>query len=219
MSVSVFLKAMIYIMAVQMFLQVLMGALEAIANLFGGSILQSMAGTSLSDTSITLLIYGGFLAPIFEEVLVRGAVMHYFEKYGKVFAIVTSAILFGVFHANIIQGIFAALIGIVLGYIAIEYSVWWAVALHFVNNFGLSYGLTNILGLLSEPVANGVEVFLYVGALVIAVILLAKNKHKIQQYRKDNPTTSGAYRNTFTAATIIIFIIINVLLGVATLLV
>ena len=54
---------------------------------------------SLEDASGTLamILYAGFLGPIVEEVIFRGVVLRGFAKYGKVFAIVTSALPFSAF--------------------------------------------------------------------------------------------------------------------------
>lgn len=57
-------------------------------------------------------------APFFEELLVRGAILNSLKPYGKWFAIITSAILFGCMHGGLIQICYATALGIVLGIIA-----------------------------------------------------------------------------------------------------
>ena len=54
----------------------------------------------LGDTierSWTMLLYAGFFGPITEEFFFRGAGLRGLERYGKIFAIVMTAILFGLF--------------------------------------------------------------------------------------------------------------------------
>ena len=79
------------------------------------------------------------IGPIAEEIVYRGFVMNILKPYGKHFAIVCSAIIFGIMHANIHQIFFAILVGLVLGYVAMEYSLKWAVALHIFNNCIFSF--------------------------------------------------------------------------------
>lgn len=64
----------------------------------------------------------------------RGFLMRRFEKYGKGFAVIVSAVLFGVMHGNPLQIVMNA-VGLILGYIAIEYSIKWSIILHIANNF------------------------------------------------------------------------------------
>ena len=81
------------------------------ANLFDTSTLSVLA-------TYILLFYGIFIAPIHEEILFRGVIFHYMQK-GCPFLIanILQAALFGLLHMNIVQGTYAFLIGLLLGYI------------------------------------------------------------------------------------------------------
>ena len=58
------------------------------------------------------------LAPLLEEVLFRGAIQGYMmRRYNPWVAIVYAAVVFGVFHLNPVQSFYAALIGVVFGWI------------------------------------------------------------------------------------------------------
>lgn len=92
-----------------------------------------------------------------EEFACRGLVMGVLRKIGDRFAIVASAILFGLMHGNFEQIPFAFLVGLVLGFIAIKSgSLWPAVFVHFFNNLAavvfsylpVSVNLSNILYLI-----------------------------------------------------------------------
>ncbi len=76
-----------------------------------------------------------------EEFALRGAVMGALRKYGDGFAIVTSALLFGLMHGNLVQIPFAFVLGLFFGYAVIKTgSIWTAVIIHFLNNlFSLVY--------------------------------------------------------------------------------
>ncbi|MCF0131887.1 MAG: CPBP family intramembrane metalloprotease [Pseudobutyrivibrio sp.] len=91
----------------------------------------------ITSSSVPGLIAATFLAPIGEELAFRGVTMRYLKKAGAGFWVVTilPAILFGVQHLNIVQGIYAAIIGFVLGYIMYKYdSIYLTILLHMIIN-------------------------------------------------------------------------------------
>ncbi len=73
---------------------------------------------------------------ICEELLFRGFILTglQVEKH-PVFAIVTSSIMFGIFHMNVFQFITGIILGSVLGFVTYKSkSIYPAMALHFLNN-------------------------------------------------------------------------------------
>ena len=78
-----------------------------------------------------------------------------FRSNGNVFAIVVSAALFGVMHANLFQMIFAFLTGLVLGYTAAEFSLRWSIVLHLVNNLVFGELLGGLADRVSLPCRTG----------------------------------------------------------------
>lgn len=74
--------------------------------------------------------------PLVEEFAIRGVIMQPLRKYGDIFAIVASSLVFAVLHGNLIQAPFALIAGIGIGYaVCITNSVWTGVLIHAVNNF------------------------------------------------------------------------------------
>lgn len=61
-------------------------------------------------------------APVFEEFWFRGMVLHTLKPYGNGFAIFVSSLLFGLTHANLGQFLYTTVIGVVLGYVAVQTS-------------------------------------------------------------------------------------------------
>lgn len=49
-----------------------------------------------------------------------------------------SAILFGIYHGNIVQTPFAFILGLLLGYITVSYGLKYAIAVHIFNNMVLA---------------------------------------------------------------------------------
>jgi len=87
------------------------------------------------ESSFTLFFLTVVIAPIFEEFIFRGAVMHILMPYGNGMAIFISAFCFGIYHGNFQQFFFAFVLGIVLGYITIATkSIFCSTVLHAMFN-------------------------------------------------------------------------------------
>jgi|GEM_PF-2805273 Predicted metal-dependent membrane protease len=86
------------------------------------------------SNSIFLLLYAIILGPIGEEIIFRGFILRAFERFGKVFAVLGSALLFGFFHGNVLQIPSAFAIGVVFGCATLRYSLKFAIVLHILNN-------------------------------------------------------------------------------------
>lgn len=102
------------------------------------------------------------LAPLAEEFLFRGITLKKAQKIMPFMAAnVLQAVLFGVYHMNLIQGVYAFVLGMILGYTA-EYfhSIWAAILLHACVN-----GSAEILSHLPESITET-----YIGVLAIAII-------------------------------------------------
>ena len=74
--------------------------------------------SGITDTTFVTVLYSVILAPICEELIFRGITMRCARK-ALPFALANlmQAALFGLFHLNWIQGIYAFALGIVLGYV------------------------------------------------------------------------------------------------------
>jgi membrane protease YdiL (CAAX protease family) len=107
------------------------------------------------------------LAPLAEELLFRGVTMKKAQKIMPFMAAnVLQAVLFGIYHMNWIQGVYAFVLGMILGFTA-EYfhSIWASILLHaFVN------GSAEVLSLLPEAVTE--TAIGNIGIAVAGVVLL-----------------------------------------------
>lgn len=73
---------------------------------------------------------------VFEEYFFRGILLKKMLGYGKVFAVIISALFFAIYHGSISQLIYQFIYGVVLGYVAIKYqNVIYTALIHFLNNF------------------------------------------------------------------------------------
>lgn len=67
-----------------------------------------------------ILIYGA-ISPLAEEIVFRGLIYNRMRKYfGKTLSIVVCGFMFGVYHGNLVQGIYGCILGI-----AITFSYEW----------------------------------------------------------------------------------------------
>lgn len=90
-----------------------------------------------SSVTIAMFLYSVILAPFCEELIFRGVTMHLARKALPFWlANLLQAFLFGLFHMNWIQGIYAFAIGLVFGFICEKGgSIYYSILLHMLFNF------------------------------------------------------------------------------------
>ncbi len=91
---------------------------------------------------------------LIEEYAFRGVLLSSFKKYGNKFAILVTAFVFAIFHANAVQIPFAFMCGLVLGYAVIASgSIWVGVIIHALTN-GISCISSALILYVNEDFAN-----------------------------------------------------------------
>lgn len=109
------------------------------------------------------------MAPIFEEILYRGILLNgLLKKYNYKKAIIFSALIFGIAHMNLPQGINAFFLGTIIG-LAYYYtkSIYVCMLMHFVNNFLVNFVI--------YPESNLWTIILFVLIPIIGAIVLIKS--------------------------------------------
>lgn len=190
------------------------GVLEALFNLFGLSLMESVESATMSADSFSMFLYMGVGAPIAEELLFRGLVLRKLQPYGKRFAIVMSALVFGLFHGNLVQIPYAFLVGLVLGYVALEYNILWAMVLHMINNLVLGDMVTRLTSGLPEFWYYGIIWAIVLASAAVTLVICIVRHRDIRQYRLENPI-KGQYAASFFTAPGVIALWIWVLISVA----
>lgn len=67
--------------------------------------------------AVGLILYG-LISPLAEEVVFRGVIYNRLRRYyGKTAGIIASGLLFGVFHGNLVQGVYGACLGTMMAYL------------------------------------------------------------------------------------------------------
>ncbi|MBE6815462.1 MAG: CPBP family intramembrane metalloprotease [Ruminococcaceae bacterium] len=129
---------------------------------------------------IALFIGTAIIPPLVEEFAMRNVVMQPLRKYGNLFAIICSALVFGVFHGTPSQIPFAILCGLFLGYAVIATdSIWTGVIIHAIVN-GLSCCYYTFLYFTDEETADTAYGFvcLVLAGLGFAALLIYISKYK-----------------------------------------
>ena len=140
--------------------------IELLLNFFHLSAQNQEENATGANETLSMFIYGSFLAPFGEEILFRGFLLQNFKRYGVRFAIIFSAILFGIYHGNIVQTPFAFILGLLLGYITVSYGLKYAIAVHIFNNMVLADFLDRFLQLFSENTATTISTII-MGSLAL----------------------------------------------------
>lgn len=158
--------------------------LEGILNRFGRSVAGILEAVSGSSDTFSMFLYAAILAPISEELIFRGLILRTLRPYGKRFAIFASAFLFGLFHGNLLQTPYAFLMGLVLGYVTAEYSIGWSMAIHMFNNLVLADLLGRLMAGLPETAATVIDLTVFGGCFLAALVILIVNRAGIREYRR-----------------------------------
>lgn len=214
MSLKDFFMLFCIFMACQPIFNLFSYVVEALLNSLGYSAQWQLEWASGTRNTISMILYAGFIGPIAEEIVYRGFILKSLSKYGKHFAIVCSSVAFGVIHANIHQIFFAMLVGLVLGYVATEYSLKWAVLIHIINNFVFSQVLGELIGKFPETTQNIIWYSILGLFFIAAVIIIWKYRDNIKKYFQENTVMKKQYGKFFISAGMLVFVIFHVFIMV-----
>ena len=207
MTFPAFIGLLFVFMSFQLPTIIMYSAGEMFLNLFGFSVESAMESASANSTSLSMMIYVGFCAPFFEEFIFRGFIMKAYSKTdcGKFLAIAMSASLFGIMHGNPVQIFYAAAVGVVLGYTAMEYGIIWSILLHFLNNFVFGDVVTLLTQKLSDQVQTVINLSMFGVFFVGGIFVLILNGKKIAAYIRENICDKRYVLRSFLSVPLIIF--------------
>lgn len=100
---------------------------------------QALEGDTIPDSAVGAVLYvlrSAVVPALVEEFAIRGVILQPLRRFGDWYAVLISALVFGLMHHNMTQVPFAVLAGVALGYCAVVTgSLWITVLIHFLNNF------------------------------------------------------------------------------------
>lgn len=87
------------------------------------------------DMSPSMILYSCILGPVMEELMFRGILLKRARLFGDRTAVIYTALMFGLMHGNLVQFLYAAVIGLVFGYVAVKTNgIRYTVLLHIIVN-------------------------------------------------------------------------------------
>ncbi len=184
-------------------------------SMFSGRSMLDMnpVNTLLDGMDLLTILYIALLGPIIEEYIFRWKLVNRLRAYGDRTAIVYSALMFGLMHGNVTQFLYAAFIGLILGYISVKTGrLLYNCLLHILVNSGsvLLVLLTSDQSVLSVVISLGtlfVTLAMVVGAIVITCIKAGKLRlgtGSLPDGVMHIDIASAAYLNSGTIAFIVV---------------
>jgi len=123
-----------------------------------------MMETALGGSQVFAMLAAVILAPVNEECIMRGLILKNLQRFFSApVVILIQAVLFGIFHANWVQGLYVLPIGAALGYVAVKSrSVIPCIFMHLFYNT-----LSFVAAMLPEFCQTG---FFAIGAVVVSAV-------------------------------------------------
>ena len=201
-----------------MLTSVLVSILLTYLSQFGVPIPESPQFMENTPTSLVLgLVVMAVLPALLEEMVFRGYVLRTLRPYGDLYAVMVSALLFGLMHGNIQQVPFAFVVGILLGWLyAATDNIWLPITVHFCNN--ATSVLLEYMGFsLSEMqlgVLNLIVISLLIAVGLVAMIVLCVRHREVFSLRKNaTPLTAGQrIGGLFTAPAFVVALVVFIFL-------
>ncbi|OUN84885.1 hypothetical protein B5G06_04190 [Flavonifractor sp. An52] len=147
-------------------------------------ILRGQAVTNPVDSlagypTVLNLLLGCVIAPLSEEYLFRYLLLNRLRPYGDKFAILASALCFGLFHGNLNQLFYAFAVGALFAYVVLRTGcLWQSILLHALINF-TSVGLVPLLELLGQT-GELLTSLLVLGSIVVGMTFLVTSWRDIK---------------------------------------
>ncbi len=190
------------------------------------SFLESSTGVSFTaanevatshSVSSSMMLYSIIIAPIIEELVYRGVLLRTLETYGKWFAIIISALVFGLMHGNAVQFPVAFIIGLLFGYLALKYSIGLSIILHILNN--LSVEIIGRISAFSENIGVLINFSVLIAGIVTIFLMIMSAGKPVLKDIKQNRTAKGVYSSFFTCKPIIAVFIYMIALTISSVLI
>ena len=134
----------------------------------------AMPTPTTTVAKILHLISMSVLPAVFEELAFRGILMQSLRRHGDTFALVTSAVVFSLFHGNLLQLPNTFILGLLIGFFVLRTdSLITGMLMHFFNNFIITVVDMFLISNLSEVEGDFVTLALLGTYVLIGVAALA----------------------------------------------
>ena len=199
---------------IALFLQTVTGwAAVGLTDLFEGvgiTLYEADMSTSQDAKSTVIsLVYSVLVAPVTEELLMRGFVLKNLSRSSQRFGILMSAFLFGIWHENVAQFILAFTAGCFFGYIAMKHnSLVPSIICHMVVNcFAELFTIFETYGL---DYAYSIANMVYLLLVVAGMILLATMWFTDRMPQTTPEQTERGFRITLTSIPMLLVCVLHI---------
>ena len=155
-------------------------------------------GYATDNALLPKILFMVILAPMIEEYIFRKQLIDRMHVYGEKLAVITSALMFGLFHGNLSQLFYAFALGLVFGYVYLKTGkLRYSIGLHMLINFiGSVVGpfflekiavlntmetldMTALEPIMPWLIGFGAYVLVLVGLAITGLVLLCINKRRV----------------------------------------
>lgn len=145
--------------------------LEVVGRVKGADVVNPLEDVISNSSIWATIIFAGILSPIIEEVLFRGVMLNKLRTYGDKIAIITTALLFGLFHQNFSQFFYAVGLGIVFAYVTLKTgTIKYSIGLHImINMMGSVIGTSALSNITATMIFGGVVWVFVISGLVLFI--------------------------------------------------
>lgn len=143
---------------------------------------EQMAELSGMNKNFIMILSASCLAPVGEELLCRGVTLMYFRKSVPFWiANIIQSLIFGIMHMNWVQGTYAFLIGLILGYAVKKYnSIIPSVMIHFFVNTVTSVITAVLFGFIPANIAC-ITVMIIISLMAVIPSFIMMKNDKVQE--------------------------------------
>lgn len=176
----------------------------------GSEVVNPLQNIIEGSSLILTFICVGILSPIVEEMMFRGIMLNKLRRYGDKVAIVTTAFLFGLFHANFSQFFYATVLGLIFAYVVLKTgTIKYSIILHiFVNMMGCLI-IPLIIDDGSNLFAYRCVLFLILLISVVGLVLLIRDRKNISLLDGEVKLEKGiAFKTIWINVGMVLFIVI-----------
>ncbi len=183
----------------------------------GEAVANPLENVILGSNPWITLLFVVIIAPIAEEFVFRGVLLRRLLPYGEPLTILATALLFGLFHANLSQLPYAFAIGAIFAYVAIRTgSLLWSILLHAILNF-----VGSVLSLLvmetESVVVSALFGFVILAVVIGGVVVFWKHRKMIHLRKGPLPLPEREKRELFfkSGGVIAFFVVSGILILVS----
>jgi len=131
----------------------------------------------LNSNFVVAFVYACIIAPLVEEFIFRKVLLNKLRRFGDKPAIIMTGIAFGLFHMNLSQFFYAAVLGFIFAYITIRTNtIKYSIILHMIINT-MSTAVAPFVIKGNVIVSLVMIIWQFAAILIGAVFLVLKFKH------------------------------------------